>query len=217
MIALSAIALACGRAAAPVVTVPAAVADAGPYRLHPGDVVEVKFPFHPSETQRVTVRPDGGIALGVTGDIPAEGRTAEEFEALVRERSARYLRDPVVNVAVVESRARVYVGGEVVNAGFVALNKPMTVLQAVLERGGFTAGADLEEVVVLSRVGGDAVARRIDVARAVRGEPLEHTGLAPDDVVFVPKTGIAAANSWMNRWIDGLTPQLLKGLRFPTF
>jgi len=32
----------------------------------------------------------------------------------------------------------------------------------------------------------------------------------------VPKTGIAAANAWVEQWIDGLTPQMFKSVRFPS-
>jgi polysaccharide export outer membrane protein len=104
-----------------------------------------------------------------------------------------------------------------VNAGFVSLTKPLTALQAVLERGGFTSGADLEQVIVVSRGNGDSVSRRLNLRDEVEGLPGETSMLAPDDVVFVPRTGIANANAWVNSWIDGLTPQILKGLRFPTF
>jgi polysaccharide biosynthesis/export protein PslD len=197
---------------------PPSAEDAASYRVQPGDVLEVKFLYHSAENQRLAVRPDGGLALGITGDIPAAGKTAEELEVLIRERASRYLRDPVVNVAVAESGARAYVGGEVTSAGFVSLGKPMNVLQAVFERGGFTTGAKLSEVLVISRSEGQAVAvRRLDLETAMKQSSFEGAMLAPDDVVYVPKTGIARANSWMNQWIDGLTPEFLKNIKVAAF
>jgi protein involved in polysaccharide export with SLBB domain len=208
----------CARRPPAPIVVPTTVA-VEPYRLQPGDVLEIRFQYHPTETQRVTVRPDGGVALDVTGDLHAGGLTIEQLEALVREQSARYLRDPVVNVVMMESLARAYIGGEVTNAGFVTLTKPITVLQAILERGGFTTGADIENIVVISRASGDegeGTARRVSIKDMIGGGPAEGGMLAPEDVVYVPKTGIARANAWVEQWIDGLTPQLLKGVRFPT-
>jgi protein involved in polysaccharide export with SLBB domain len=71
----------------------------------------VKFLYHPSETQRITVRPDGTLPLSITGDLDVNRLTVDEAEDLIRARGAKYLRDPVVTVTVVESGARAYIGG----------------------------------------------------------------------------------------------------------
>jgi protein involved in polysaccharide export with SLBB domain len=181
--------------------------------VQPGDVLDVKFLYHPNESEKLVVRPDGTLALGITGDLEAAGLTVAELEDLVRARASRYLRDPVVNVTVAESGARAYVGGEVANAGFVSLTKPMDVLQAVLERGGFTEGAKLSEIVVISQSSGELVVRQVDVEAAADGQPLESVQLGPNDIVFVPKTGIAKANAWVDQYINGLTPDILKNVR----
>jgi polysaccharide export outer membrane protein len=192
------------------------VIEATEYRVQPGDTLEVKFLYHPNENQRLPVRADGVLALPITGDVRVAGLTVEETEQVIRDQAARYLRSPVVNVTVAETGARAYVGGEVGNAGFVSLAKPMTPLQAILERGGFTSGADLTRVIVVSRASGTPVSQEIDVSADADGTPSPIV-LTADDVVVVPKTGIANANAWVNSWIDGLTPQILKGIRFPTF
>lgn len=192
------------------------IVEMAPYRIQPGDMVDVKFLYHPSENQRLPVRADGVLALTITGDLNVGGMTVEEVEGLVREHASRFLRDPVVAVSVAETGARAYVGGEVANAGFVSLTKPVTPLQAILERGGFTPGADAERVTIISKASGTPVSREIDLRSDTESGPAVFV-LTPDDVIFVPKTGIASANAWVNSWIDGLTPQLLKGIRFPTF
>lgn len=205
---------ACGRTRPPAPFEPALT---GPYHLHPGDVVEVKFLYHPAETQRLTIRPDGSLPLSITGDLDVNGLTVEEAEDLIRARAAKYLRDPVVTVTVAESGARAYIGGEVENPGFVSLAKPMSAIQAILERGGFTAGADMTRVSIISQHNGTAHVRELNLRRDDKnGAPISEA-LKPDDVVFVPKTGIAAANAWVEQWIDGLTPQILKSVRAPTF
>jgi polysaccharide export outer membrane protein len=205
-------ALACGRTRPPAPFEPALT---GPYQLHPGDVLDVKFLYHPSETQRLTVRPDGTLPLSITGDLDVNGLTVDESEDLIRARGAKYLRDPVVSVTVVESGARAYVGGEVENPGFVSLAKPMSAVQAILERGGFGRGADMTRVTIISHVDGQSVVRELNIRRDDEDAPPVLESLSPDDVVFVPKTGIAAANAWLEQWIDGLTPQILKSFRTP--
>jgi polysaccharide export outer membrane protein len=205
-------ALACGRTRPPAPFEPALT---GPYQLHPGDVVEVKFLYHPTETQKITIRPDGTLPLSITGDLDVNGLTVDETEDLIRARGAKYLRDPVVTVTVIESGARAYIGGEVENPGFVSLAKPMSAIQGILERGGFGRGADMTRVTIISNVDGKSVVRELNLRNDDKEAPPIAQGLAPDDVVFVPKTGIAAANAWVEQWIDGLTPQMFKAVRFP--
>jgi len=160
--------------------------------------------------------PDGTLPLSITGDLDVNRLTVDEAEDLIRARGAKYLRDPVVTVTVVESGARAYIGGEVENPGFVSLAKPMSAVQAVLERGGFGRGADMTKVTIISHVEGKSVVRELNLRRDDKeGVPIEES-LNPDDVVFVPKTGIAAANAWVEQWIDGLTPQMFKSVRFPS-
>jgi polysaccharide export outer membrane protein len=184
--------------------------------VQPGDVLDVKFVYHPTESQKLPVRADGILALPITGDIEVGGLTAEDVEALIRDRAGRFLRAPVVAVTVVETGARAYVGGEVAKEGFVSLSKPMTPMQAILERGGYLVGADLTHVTVISKANGTPVSREIDLSADVdAGAPA--TVLGPDDIVYVPKTSIASANAWVASWIDGLTPALFKNIRFPTF
>lgn len=204
------------RPAPPTPQAPIAIVEAGPYRVQPGDVLDVKFLYHASENQRLPVRADGILALPIAGDVNVSGLTVEEVEYLVRAQASRFLRAPVVNVTVVETGARAYVGGEVNDVGFVSLAKPMTALQAILERGGFTPGADPKRVTVISKGTGTPVSREVDLGADVDGATSPIV-LSPDDVVFVPKTGIASANAFVASWIDGLTPQILKGIRFPTF
>jgi protein involved in polysaccharide export with SLBB domain len=197
--------------------VPSTALAAGPYRIQPGDLLDVKFAYHTAEDEKLRVRPDGTLALAITGDIEVKGLTIEEASALIRERSSRLLRNPSVSVVVAESVARAYIGGEVSDAGFVALSRPMTVYQAVLERGGFTRGADLQNIAVISpgkTANEPRHVRRVNVVKNSDGkQPPEALLLAPDDVVVVPKSGIASANQFVDQWIDGMTPQILRGVR----
>jgi polysaccharide export outer membrane protein len=180
-------------------------------------VVEVRFEYHPNDNQKLRVRPDGKLGLALTGDLEAAGLTADQLAEVIRVQSSRYLRDPVVSVVVAESVARAYVGGEVSEPGFVSLNKPLTVFQAILERGGFTPSSDLTNIAVISRSEGEQPkVRRVNVQAPPDEQPAAALMLAPDEVVVVPKTGIASANTVVEQWIDGLTPQILKGVRFPT-
>jgi len=197
----------------PPITLPEPVTRA--YHVQPGDIVEVKFLYHPTENQRMPIRPDGTLALPITGDLTVTGLTVDELEELIRTASSRKLREPVVSVSVAETAARAYIGGEVTNAGFVQLGKPMDVLQAIFERGGFKFGADMTNVTVVSHTPGPLPIRHLNLQDVVNGKPIDGGSmmLAPDDVVFVDKTWVAKANAWIKSWLDGMTPEIFKSVR----
>ena len=180
-----------------------------PYRVHPGDILEVKFKYHPADNATATVDTDGRLNLPMTGELQVSGLLLPELEERIRDRASRYMRDPVVNVTITTSEAKAYIGGEVVDEGFVTLTRPMTVLQAVFERGGFGPGADLSDVVILSHEEGQAVAREIDLEAELEGDPSERTLLAADEIVFVPKTAVAKANQFVDEYINRMMPDFL--------
>lgn len=177
------------------------------YRLTPGDIIDVKFPYHPEENERVPVRPDGLINLQVVGDVQAGGLTGGELEEKIVQMATRTLRDPVVSVVIAQlAEHKVYVGGDVLRPGFVTYRDGLTPLQAVIERGGFTDSAESDEVLYISRIGNEIQAQRLDLESVVDGESTEEIVMAPDDVVFVPRTWIGKADVWVDQWIRGLLP-----------
>jgi len=180
-----------------------------PYRVHPGDIIEGKFKYHPADNSTATVDTDGRLNMPMTGELQVSGLMLPELEEQIRQRASRFMREPVVNVTVTTSQAKAYIGGEVVDEGFVTLTRPMTVLQAVFERGGFGPGADLSDVVILSHEEGQAVAREIDLEAELEGDPSERTLLAADEIVFVPKTTVAKANQFVDEYINRMMPDFL--------
>jgi protein involved in polysaccharide export with SLBB domain len=218
-IALAGISIGCSRNKQPTPRVPASFLTQ-PYRVHPGDIFEVKFEFHPDDGKRVVVGTDGRISLPSTGVIDAAGLTIPELKVTIEKRASRYLRNPVVALSMVQTGSQAYVGGEVLSPGFITLTKPVTALQAALERGGFTPGADISRVVVVSHTEGRPIARRLNLKVKMETGQLADTLVGPDEIVLVPKTGIAKANLWVKQYMDGMTPLILRSFpftRWPTF
>src|SRR2546422_1334760 len=99
---------------------PIAVGEPGEYRLQPGDLLRVKFLYHPELDVKVPIRPDGSITLQLAGDIRAAGLTTTEFEKVIKDRTSDRLREPEISVMVAQlGEQKVYVGGEVRIPGFV--------------------------------------------------------------------------------------------------
>jgi polysaccharide export outer membrane protein len=195
----------------PAALLPAATPTPGPeYRISFGDELHVRFLYQPDMNEEVPVRPDGRISLGATGEIVVVGMTPAELEKKIVELSSDRLRDPEVTVVVTKlGEQRVYVGGEVVQAGFVTLRPGMTPLQAVLQVGGFKKSAKLESVLLMTPdADGNFSAARIDMKQVVDAGVPERVRLHPNDVVYVPPTWIADMNTVVDQYVRGLIPAL---------
>lgn len=183
------------------------------YILRPGDVLEVKFYYHPELNQTVTVRPDGKVDLALIGEVAAAEMTTEKLSEII---ASRYdnLRDPRVGVNVKEfadkrfSESQIYVGGEVGRPGVLRLKQGMTVLQAIVEAGGFRDTADIEKVILLRPLEENRFGHReINLSKVLTNEDPQSDALVTrEDVIFVPRTGIARANLWVQQYIRNLLP-----------
>jgi polysaccharide export outer membrane protein len=199
-----------GKPIPPVLMPPPAAVPGPSYRIQVGDELHVRFLYQPDMDERLPVRPDGRISLVSTGEISVVGLTAPELEKLVEERSAARLRNPEVTVILTKvGEQHVYVGGEVVKAGYVVLRPDMTPLQAVLQSGGFRKTAKLDSVLLLTPgENGSFSAARVDMAQVVEAGVPERVRLQPDTVVFVPATWISDVNDVVDQYVRGLIPSL---------
>lgn len=86
-----------------------------PYELKIEDIIQVAFPYQNQFNQRVTVQGDGSIRCLLVGPMRAAGRTASDLEEQLRHAYARYIRDPELTVVV-----------EAANVKIVELKKAIT-------------------------------------------------------------------------------------------
>lgn len=121
---------------------------ASTYRLSPGDKVKVTVFNEPDLTGEFQVNAAGNVAFPLAGEIPAQGKSVDEFKAvLTRTLSGRYVKNPRVAVEVVNYRP-FNVIGEVRNAGQFPYRPGLTVQDAVAMAGGYTYRANTRTVYV---------------------------------------------------------------------
>jgi protein involved in polysaccharide export with SLBB domain len=176
-----------------------------PYRIQIGDVLEVRLLLNPELNEEVTVRPDGHISTTAVADAVAYGRTPADLAATLRAGYARDLQNPRVSV-VVRSFAptRVYVGGEVVTPGeFITVGPTLTLSQAIARAGGTKLSSDDTSVFIIRRGSGDEPELLSVKWKALRQgrDPDADVRLAPYDVVYVPKLGIAEVYQFYNQYV----------------
>ena len=163
-------------------------ANAEPYRIQPGDVLEISVWKEESLLREVLVRPDGGLSFPLVGNIQAAGKSVEALQAEVAEHLTKYIPDPVVTVSIRQlSGNKVYVIGKVARPGEFVANRYMDVVQALSVAGGMTPYAASNKVKVLRRENGVLKSIPFRYGDIEKGEDLDQNIiLQSGDVVLVP-------------------------------
>ncbi|MGE3275510.1 MAG: polysaccharide biosynthesis/export family protein [Vicinamibacterales bacterium] len=172
----------------PAGTTAAAGTDTAPdYHLAAGDKLRIEVYKDDQLSQSVQVRPDGKITLPLLGDLVASGRTPAELRDTIATDLKEYMTNPVVTVIVVEATiATAYVMGEVRQPGAVALQRPMTVLQALALAGGVTEFAHKGDIRILRNTPDGVRTIDFDYDDALKGAADARLFLQAGDTVVVP-------------------------------
>jgi polysaccharide export outer membrane protein len=157
--------------------------------LQEGDVVRVSFPGAPNlDTQPQPVRRDGQITLPIVGGITAAGVTPTELQKQILAKLSDQLLSKEVLVSVVSSTFAVYVDGPVLRPGKIVADHPITVMEAIMESGGFDYDkADMRHVQVLRHKGQskDYTYFTLDLKEVLDGKQKDLFYLEPGDMVHV--------------------------------
>jgi protein involved in polysaccharide export with SLBB domain len=116
---------------------------AEPYRVGPGDVLEVLVRGRADLSRLPTVQTTGEVFLPRAGHVTVAGLTTKEIAARIAPLLAGDgLPDPDVSVRVQEYKSQfVWVHGQVLNPGRKALRGGTRLIDALLDAGGFTSRA----------------------------------------------------------------------------
>ncbi|MEM7096923.1 MAG: XrtA/PEP-CTERM system exopolysaccharide export protein [Pseudomonadota bacterium] len=160
------------------------------YLIGTGDVLNVNVWRHEDLSLTVPVRPDGKITMPLVGDIAVGNKTPESVGAEIKETLGEFIREPEVQVIVVQMggdqyRSRVRVTGAVNRPLSAPFRQGMTVLDAVLEAGGASEFASLGRAT-LYRSSGERV--KLDLRGILnKGDMRTNFVLAPGDVITIPE------------------------------
>ena len=172
---------------APIISAQISVSQTEPYRLNPGDQIQILVEDEPDLSGEVTVGPDGFIRLRLIGSIQAAGLTVDELAAQIEKALRQYLREPkvIVNLKQFTPLARrVYVMGAVKAPGAypLPLAGPTTVFDAIMLAGGFSDNADWERVRVFRR---DGQMLTVNLKNLQAGDLTGGGIVQPGDVIWV--------------------------------
>jgi protein involved in polysaccharide export with SLBB domain len=178
-----------------------------PYRLYPGDEVEVTLATAPELNRTVRIQPDGRISLPLIEPVMVTDRTVDEVQRTLAQAYAAQLKRPDVAVAPRAAPLRVFVGGEVTTSGVYEMVGDSDALRAIVQAGGFRPSADLKRVVILRRgPGGRGMIRQVNLSRGLKAPGADLVPLRRFDVVFVPRSGVAKAGLAVQQYFRDLSP-----------
>ena len=153
--------------------------------------------------------PDGKIQLQLIGDVDVNGKTPNELREELLDFYRSHLKDPELAVIVRSTeQQRVYVGGQVNKPGVIEMPGQLTLLEAIMQGGGFDREtAELENVVVIRHKDNKRQGYSVNVKSMLEGNEVSPPFyLQPQDIIYVPQTEIVKLDQWINQYINTFVP-----------
>jgi polysaccharide biosynthesis/export protein len=178
-----------------------AAAQVNNYVVGPQDVLAIAVFDQQDLGGKYAVEADGTFTFPLIGRVRAGGLTLREVEAALRVELANgFFKNPQVTVAVEQYRSqRIFIVGEVKNAGTYALTGDMTLIEALARAGSATDAASGEALIVRLRGGakregpvlpdqeeGTEVIR-VDIKELQSGRLSRNAQLQDGDTIFIPR------------------------------
>ncbi|HEX5680974.1 MAG TPA: polysaccharide biosynthesis/export family protein, partial [Desulfobacterales bacterium] len=163
------------------------------YKIGGGDILEIALWENSTAVrQEILVRPDGRISFGLVENLPVNGQTSSELDALLTARLEQYLKKPRVDVLVKQHKSksvkllgafgRTGVSGS--GAGEYKLQGKTTVLEMLTLAGGPADNADLKSVRIRRR-DGETVSLNLYKA-IIQGDLTQDLVLNDGDLLYLP-------------------------------
>ena len=144
------------------------------YRLGEGDRIAIQVFDEPDLTMETTVGSTGRIGYSYLGDLAVGDKTPAQIEREITGLLADgYLRNPSVNVTIVEYRP-FFINGEVRSPGSYPYQPGLTLDRAIALAGGLTDRASTRKMFIMTP-GDDGDERRASMS----------TRVEPGDIVLI--------------------------------
>jgi len=151
-----------------------------------GDVISITFQYSTNFNTVQKIGLDGTLNLQGVGQVQAAGKTAQQLQNELTDLYKNLVKEDPITIKMVAAESAVYVAGAVTRPGKIPLERPLTVLEAIMEAGGYDPyRADLSNVRVLRVENGRQKNYRVNLKRVLRGREDAPFYLKPFDVIQV--------------------------------
>ncbi|HUN63411.1 MAG TPA: polysaccharide biosynthesis/export family protein [Candidatus Sulfotelmatobacter sp.] len=173
------------------------------YRIEADDILDLSFRYTPEFDQEVTVQPDGFVQLkGLSTDVHVQGLTVPQVIETLKKAYAGVLNDPVISVVLRDFEKPYFIaGGQVGKPGKYDLRGDTTATQAIAIAGGFVDFAKSKQVLLFRHYSGDTFEVKVlNLKQILKKKDIqEDVMLQPGDMLYVPKTAMAAIDRFLPR------------------
>lgn len=169
----------------PAKTAPTGVAvDPKAYLIGAEDVISIRVWKEPENSGQFVVRPDGKVSVPLLGEIQAAGMTPEQLSASIATGLQKFMVHPEVTVGVEKVNSKKYfIQGEVNRPGSYPLVIDTTVLEALVNAGGFREFANTKKIVILR--GSERL--KFNYREVTKGKKMDQNiQVKPGDQIIVP-------------------------------
>ena len=155
--------------------------------MQPGDMVSITFRYSTNFNTIQRIGLDGTLNLDVAGQVKAVNKTVLQLQDKLTPLYQSQAKDDPITVKIVTPETAVYVAGAVNRPGKIPMERPMTVIEAIMEAGGYDPlQANLADVSVLRVEDGKQRTYEINVKRVLAGKDDTVFYLKPFDIVRIP-------------------------------
>ena len=156
--------------------------------LREGDVLAITFPGSTNLNTVQQIRRDGMISLPLLGDVAAVDLTPAEFQDKVVKMFEPQVATRSVLVSVQSSAFPIFVTGAVQRPGKMLISEPTTVIDAILDGGGFDyQRANLHKVRVVRQGNGKTERFVLNLQLVLDGQNTKPFYVRANDIIFVPE------------------------------
>jgi polysaccharide biosynthesis/export protein len=134
------------------------------------------------------VADDGTVSLPIIGTVEMAGLTLAEAEEQLRNRAEEYLKEPSVQVKLLNFK--INIAGEVRNPNMLYNHeKTINILEAISMANGITDYADLTSILVVRKMNENSYTYKVDATQK-NLYASEVFYLQPNDFVYIPPTNL---------------------------
>jgi polysaccharide export outer membrane protein len=169
---------------------------ANSFVLGPGDVVQIAVRDHPELSGRVTVDLSGKIPLPLTGDVVvARGLSIEELNAEITKVIQRYVKEPQVNITLLEYRSKIFYVVDEMGATPYPIPRPNFTLRDALFVSDWGDDRALGRVLIVKGSKLHPLVKSVNAFDIIyRGNLMNNMRIENGDMIYIPQTYVGKAN-----------------------
>jgi polysaccharide export outer membrane protein len=159
------------------------------------------------QAKLVSIGPDGNVYLPLLKGIKAAGKTIDELRDTINNEYRYEFNNLNVSILIESITGnRVFIFGEVPRPGPVQMTRPLTLLQLFANVGGYLPTSAMDQVKIMYwNEKNEPILKTVNLYNIMNNLKLEEDMVVPNNsVIYVPKTGIAKLNQWVDQYIRQL-------------